>query len=84
MSKTYLDELTEYPSIAIKNIGEDKTVVGLLLDDPTVEVGSEKADSVFDRFLFDYDYVDLSCQESAAFVSVEAEMPEINSPTLKT
>lgn len=50
MSKTYLDELTEYPSIAIKNIGEDKTVVGLLLDDPTVEVGSEKADSVLIGF----------------------------------
>ena len=83
MANMYLNELTEFPSIAVRNIGENKMIAALLLDNPDVEVGSEEADSIFDKYIFDYDYVDLACQESAAFICIEAEMPSVGSPTIK-
>lgn len=82
MAKTFLDTLTEFPAIALKSIGSDKEVVALLLDNPTVNMDSEEADSVYQKFLFDYDYVDQTCTEAAAYICVEAELAKVSSSTI--
>lgn len=73
MDKTFLDELVEYPVKALYKIGMDQTVVGLLTDNPDIDVDSDDADEVFDRYLFDYGYVDNTTTEAAAYICVEAE-----------
>ena len=57
MANTFLDELVEYPVKALHCIGTDPTVVKLLTDNPDIDMESEDADEVFEKFLFDYIYV---------------------------
>lgn len=73
MDKTFNDELVEYPVKVLQAIGTDKTIVSLLTDDPNIDMDSEEADSVFDKYLFDYGYVDGTVAESGAYICVEAE-----------
>lgn len=76
MAKTYVDELVDFPSKALYRIGTDKMVVGLLLDNPGIEISSEEADSVFDDNLFDYLYVDETTTEATAYIEVETEVTD--------
>lgn len=82
MAKTFLDELVEYPAKALQKIGTDKTIVSLLTDDANIDMTSDEADEVFDKYLFDYGYVDETTNESRAFVCVEAELIRTASPTV--
>lgn len=79
MAKTYLDNLVEYPAKVLHKIGSDQRVVSLLLDSPNVDINGEAADSVYDKYLFDYGYVDGTTEETRAYICTEAEM--IKSPT---
>lgn len=83
MAKTFLDDLVECPAKALHMIGTDPTVVQLLTDNPNVDMQSDEADEVFDRFLFDYGYVDGSTAEAAAYICVEAETSSPSSPTMQ-
>lgn len=80
MANTFLDELVEYPVKALHSIGTDPTVAQLLTDNPNLDMDSEEADDIFDKFLFDYIYVDGTTAEAAAYVCVEAET--VKAPTL--
>lgn len=73
MANTFLDELVEYPVKALHSIGTDPTVVQLLTDNPGIDMESDDADGVFDKYLFDYIYVDGTTTEAAAYICVEAE-----------
>lgn len=83
MDNTILDVLVEYPAKALQKIGTDKTVVALLLNDPSIDVDSDRADEVFDKYLFDYDYVDGTTTETVAYVCVEADLANIPTATIK-
>lgn len=83
MANTFLDELVEYPVKALHRIGTDPTVVKLLTDDPCMDMESEDADGVFDKFLFDYIYVDGTTTEAAAYVCVEAEAAKSLTPSMQ-
>ena len=83
MANTFLDELVEYPVKALHCIGTDPTVVKLLTDNPDIEMESEDADEVFEKFLFDYIYVDGTTTEAAAYVCVEAETAKSPTPTMQ-
>ena len=82
MDNTILDALVEYPVKALHKIGTNRTIVGLLTNDPSIAVGSDDADSVFDKYLFDYGYVDGTTEEAAAFVCVEAEATRSSETTM--
>lgn len=84
MDETYLDALAEYPLKALHVIGNNQIVVSLLTDNPDVVIGSDEADSVFDKYLFDYDYVDDTTVETAAYICAEAEVSRVSSDTMKT
>lgn len=83
MVKTCLDVLVEYPAKALQKIGTDKTVVSLLVNDPFIDMESDKADGVFDKYLFDYGYVDSTTEEAVAYVCVEADLANIPTATIK-
>lgn len=83
LAKTYLDELVEYPAKVLRAIGTDKDVVSLLLDDWEVDMDSDEADSVFDKYLYDYLYVDNTSAESKAYICVEAELNKNNTTTMQ-
>lgn len=83
LSITNIDELSEYPVKALQKIGTDNTVVGLLLNNPSIDMESDEADAVFNENLFDYNYVDGKTQEVKAYICVETEIPRISSRTIK-
>lgn len=84
MADTFLDELVEYPVKALHEIGTDPTVVQLLTDNPQVSMDSEEADEVFEKFLFDYGYVDGTTSETSAYICVEAEVTKSPTDTMQT
>lgn len=75
-----LDKLVEYPVKALHSIGTDRSIVQLLTDNPEVDMESEEADAVFDKYLFDYMYVDGTTAEASAYICVEAEV--VKAPTV--
>lgn len=83
MARTYLDELVEYPAKILSRLGTNKAIVSLLLDDWDVDLDSDEADSVFDKYLFDYLYIDSTSTESEAYICVEAELNRNNSATIQ-
>ena len=83
MAKTYLDELVEYPLKALHQIGTNPTIVQLLTNNPNIDMDSDEADSVFDKYLFDYAYVDSTTTQAEAYICVEAEVPSVQSYTIK-
>ena len=83
MDNKLLDALVEYPAKVIQKIGTDRTVISLLTNDPSIDMDSDKADEVFDRYLFDYGYVDSTTSEAAAYVCVETDLAHIPTATIK-
>lgn len=81
MANTFLDKLVEYPVKALHKIGTDPTVARLLTDNPELDMDSNDADEIFDKFLFDYIYVDGTTTETAAYICVEAEVVKAPTPT---
>lgn len=83
MANTFLDELVEYPVKALHLIGTDTTIVKLLTDNPDIDMESAEADMVFDKFLFDYIYVDGTTTEASAYICVEAETTKAPTTTMQ-
>ena len=83
MAKTYLDQVVEYPSKVMLRIAEDKCCTGLILNKPFSEVGEDDIDTVLDDYIKDYQYVDETTQETAAFVWVEMEVNQVDNKTIK-
>ena len=83
MDKTFLDELAEYPVKALQKIGTDKTIVSLLTNNPSIDMNSKEADEIFDKYLFDYDYVDGTTDEAVAYICVEADLSNIPTRSIK-
>lgn len=83
MANTFLDELVEYPVKALHRIGTDSMVAQLLTDNPAIDMESDEAYDIFDKFLFDYIYVDGTTTEAAAYICVEAETVKAPTPTMQ-
>lgn len=83
MAKTYLDQLVDYPSKVMRRISEDKYCTGFLVNKTFASVGEKDADKARDEFIKDYQYVDETTQEVAAFVWVELEINRVENKTIK-
>lgn len=83
MAKTYMDELVEYPAKALQRIGTDVTIAKLVTNNPSIVIGSDEADAIFEKNLFDYAYVDSTNHETAAFIFAEVEIPRVINKTIK-
>lgn len=83
MDNTFLDQIIDYPQKSLRLIGTDPMVVKLLTDNPNIDLDSDEADEVFDKYLFDYDYVDEIQQDANAYICVEAESDNIQTNTIR-
>lgn len=84
MAKTYIDEVVEFPAKAVQKIGTSQKILALLTNNPEIEVDSEEADGVFDRYIFDYGYVDDTTVDASAYICVEVEMSKSISTTMQS
>lgn len=83
MAKTYLDQLVEYPAKIIKKISEDRYCVGLLVNKKMDELTEDDYDKALESNIFDYQYVDETTQEAAAYVWVDAEVERVENMRIK-
>ncbi len=81
--QTHLDEIIDYKKIIINKIGLSQEVVGLLLDNPAIDLNSDEAYNVFDNNLFDYNYVGDTQTEDRALVMVDIEIPSVPTGSIK-
>lgn len=83
MAKTYLDQIVEYPAKVMFRLAEDKYCTGLLTNKAFNEVGEDDVDTAADEFIKDYQYVDDTVQQVAAYIWVEMEVNRVDNKTMK-
>jgi hypothetical protein len=71
---TPLQDSIQYKSNIISLICQSPKVVGLLVDDPNVDVDSDEVYEKVKNCIFDYDYVSKTVERSDAFIMVDADM----------
>ena len=69
-----LDDMTRYKEAIIKKIAVSQNVIGLLLNDPNIDMDSDEANDVIGRNIFDYDYIDGTVQRADAYIMVDSEL----------
>lgn len=80
--KTYVDQIIDYKENVIRALGQCPEIVALMLDDPNVDLESDAARSVFNKYLWDYQYVDDTVQEAGVYIMVEAAQTGNNGNTI--
>lgn len=80
---SHLDEVIDYKGKIINLLANSKEVVGLLLSNPNIDMTSPEAYAVRDNNMYDYDYVDETLTIAKPIIMVEAEVPNMSSPTMK-
>ena len=82
MSKpTYLDDLIAYKENVIMAMSQSQDVMGLLANDPAIDLDSEKAEDLLERNIFDYDYIDGTLERHDAYIMVDDELVQPSSGT---
>lgn len=77
-----LDDMTLYKEAIIRKIAASQKVVGLLVNDPMIDMDSDEANDIIDRNIFDYDYIDRTVQRSDAYIMVDSELDYPTSGTM--
>lgn len=72
--KTYLDDMIDYKDRVVKALSKSQEVVGLLLNDPAVDMNSDAAYEIVGHHIYDYDYVDRTVERDDAYVMVDTEL----------
>lgn len=80
--KTFLDDLINYKHQVIADLAESEEIVGLLLNDPKIDMQCECAYNIVGTKMFDYDYIDRTVQTNDAYLMVDAEMSNPTSGTM--
>lgn len=77
-----LDPAIDYASEIVKRLAQSQKVVGLIFDDPNIDMDSEKVQNICNTNIFDFNFVDETVKEVGAFILVEANI--IKRPTYTT
>lgn len=82
MSKTtYLDDLITYKEKVIEALATSPEVMGLLANNPEIDLEGEETENLLERNIFDYDYVDGTMEHHDAYIMVDAELIQPTSST---
>lgn len=82
MSKeTYLDDLIAYKENVIAALSQSQDVMGLLANDPNLDLESSEAEDIVERNIFDYDYIDGTLERHDAYIMVDDELVQPSSGT---
>lgn len=77
-----LADMTLYKEEIIRKIASSQSVIGLLVNDPHVDMDGDAANDIIDRNIFDYDYIDRTVQRSDAYIMVDSELDYPTSGTM--
>lgn len=72
--KTPLQDCIDYKADIIAQLVASQEVVGLLLNDPNVDMDSDKTYTSLANCIFDYDYIDRVVERSDAIIMIDADM----------
>lgn len=81
--ETYVDQIIEYKDKVLNILMQSQEVMALLADNPELDLDSEEAEKVADKYLWDYQYVDETTQSAGAYIMVEAAKTGDNGGTLQ-
>lgn len=83
MAKTYIDQIVDYPAKVMLRIAEDNVCSGLILNKNFNNITDEDKDKVLEENIKDYQYIDDTSQETAAYIWVEMDINRIENKTVK-
>lgn len=82
MRKTFLDDGIRYKSEVIKQICQSQPTIGLIGNDPNIDITSEKASEIMDNNIYDFNYVSKTIERADAFIMVDTDMVGPTSGTM--
>lgn len=82
LAKTHLDEMVNYPRMVLKKLYNNPEFVSLLVNIPNADINDETVEEIWEKCVFDYDYVDGIIQDPQSFCCIDTEV-ETRSPTIK-
>lgn len=83
-NKTHIDQLIDFKEDVIEMMMADKELMGLVFDDPDIDLDSDEVFNVRDTNIYDHSYSDETVQTDGVIILVETELigvlsKEINS-----
>lgn len=79
---SHVDELIDYSNKIIQKIASSQEVIGLILNNPSVVMGSDEALSVY-KNLYDYDFVEDTFTQDKAVIMVDADVIRADGGAIK-
>jgi len=79
---THIDQLVDYNQRVVSKILSAQPVMALISNDPALDLDSDAA-AQWEEHVLDHAWIDETVQESGAFVTVDVDIPEMSSGTIK-
>ncbi len=82
-SKTYIDELIDYKNKIVRKLGNSQEVIGLILNDPNIDLDSDEALAVVGKDILDHSYCEDTLIDVRALIFVEASVIKSTSTEMR-
>lgn len=79
---THIDQLVDYNQRVVNKVLASQAVMALIANDPELDLESEAA-AEWEEHVLDHAWIDDTVQEAGAFVTVDVDIPEMSSGTIK-
>ena len=79
---SHIDELVDYNQLIVNRILSSQEVMALIANDPNLDLDSDEA-ADWEDHVYDHAWIDETVQEAGAFITVDVDVPELSSGTIK-
>ena len=79
---SHIDQLVDYNQLIVNRILASKEIMGLIANNPDIDLDSEAA-AEWEDHVIDHAWIDDTVQEAGAFITVDVDIPAISSGTIK-
>jgi hypothetical protein len=83
-NKTHIDQLIDFKEDVIEMMVADKELMGLVFDDPNIDLDSDEVFNVRDTNIYDHSYSDETVQTDGVIILVETELVGILSKEINS
>ena len=83
-NKTHIDQLIDFKEDVIEMMMADKELMGLVFDDPDIDLDSDEVFNVRDTNIYDHSYSDETVQTDGVIILVETELVGILSKEINS
>ena len=80
---TNLDEIVDYPDAIALTLSQDQTIVGLLVDDPNVDMVNDDVD-VLGSQIYNYNFIPDVATDSLSYITIDTVVSDAKTETVKT